>query len=72
MTVHALTIPEATEICDDLAAQHIHINCCLHDGNIHLTPTEPVTTAEEVTALRAFSAKTDQRMLWHPRSEVAG
>jgi hypothetical protein len=72
MTVHALTIPEATEICDDLAAQHIHIACRLDDDKVHLSPTEPVTTVEEVTALRAFSAKTDQRMLWHPRSEVAG
>lgn len=32
---------------------------------LHLWALEPVTTAQEVTALTAFHAETDARLAWH-------
>lgn len=32
---------------------------------LHLWALAPVTTAQEVTALAAFHAKTDARLAWH-------
>jgi hypothetical protein len=36
-----------------------------HHHVVHLHALAPMTTAQEVCALRAFAAVTDQRLAWH-------
>ena len=69
---HPLSVIEATVICDELALRHVHVAVRFEvDGWVHLWQIEPCTTTEEVTALRAFAAITDQTLVWHPYLDVA-
>lgn len=64
---HELTPTEAYQIRGQLAAQGIHVVLAADiDHVLHIYPTQPVTTAQEVTALRAFADVTDARLAWHP------
>jgi hypothetical protein len=48
-----------------LADEGIKLRVYADEKAIHLHPVGPVTTAQEVRALRAFCAVTDVRVQWH-------
>lgn len=63
---HELTDTEAAEITTALAQQGIHVAPVVDVYRVlHLWPAAPVTTVQEVTALRAFAQVTDARIAWH-------
>lgn len=64
--VHPLSFLEASVIADGLA-DTCGIRIKVELGRVvHLYALGPVTTAQEVAALRAFAAVTDSRLAWHP------
>jgi hypothetical protein len=63
--LHALTEPEAAAICAVLrAVEHIPVEADCYADGVHLHPCREVTTAEEVSVLRAFAAVSDSRIFW--------
>lgn len=65
---HRLTPAEAATVCAALAAdeQHLPVLAAADARNIvHVWAQRPMTTAEEVTVLRAFAAVSDSRLAWH-------
>lgn len=56
----------AADITATLADRRIPVRAAIDDHAVHVWPQRPVTTAEEVAALRAFSLATDSRLIWHP------
>jgi hypothetical protein len=58
--------PVATAVCTVLRSAHIPVTADVaFDGSLHLRPQRELSTAEEVTTLRAFAALTDVRLTWH-------
>lgn len=60
--------PVATLVCIVLrGVEHLPVTADVaFDGTVHLRPARPMSTFEEVTALRAFLAVTDAPLRWHP------
>lgn len=57
---------EQHRIAADLAVQGIRVEPVVDVYHVlHLWALEPVTTADEVRALRAFKDRTDCRVDWH-------
>lgn len=63
-----ITQPVATVVCIVLrGVEHLPVTADVaFDGTVHLRATRPMTTLEEVTALRAFMSVTDAPLRWHP------
>jgi hypothetical protein len=59
--------PIATAVCKVLGSvAHIPVTAAVaFDGSLHLHAGRQLSTAEEVTATRAFCAVTDVRITWH-------
>lgn len=54
----------ATQLATD---KHLPVTAAVaYDGTVDLWPTRPVSTVDEVAALRAFVAATDAPLRWHP------
>jgi hypothetical protein len=63
---HALTAAEGHAICMVLhAVEHIDVTVDVVGCTAHVHPLGPVSTGQEVTALRAFAAVTDS-VVWDP------
>ena len=66
-----MTPPEVlalAAVCKALGAvEHIGVGAAVDDlGRLHLWPTvRPLTTPEEVSALRAFASLSDSPLCWH-------
>jgi hypothetical protein len=64
--VRELTDTDAHLVTATLAAQGIHIEPVVDVWHVvHLWATRPVTTEQEVRAIRAFRDVTDCRLAWH-------
>jgi hypothetical protein len=59
-----LTPLDAADLVEDLAVLGIPVRVEV-DQVIHLHALAPVTTSQEVTALRATAARSDARIAWH-------
>lgn len=58
--------PTATAVCTVLRAQHIPVIAAVaFDGSLHLHPQRVLTTPEEVSMFRAFTACSDVRIIPH-------
>lgn len=69
VVAHQLTAPEAHAICAVLhAVEHINVEAHVAErGVVYVWPVgRELSTAEEVSALRAFNAVTDARVRWVP------
>lgn len=65
LVTRPLTGDAMHEIVDALADAEIYVRA-RRGTTVHLWPTlRPLTTADEVTVLRAFAAVTDARLAWH-------
>lgn len=64
---HRIAQAEAAAVCNVLrAVEHIPLTADVaFDGTVHIRPQRELSTADEVTALRAFAAVTDARLIWH-------
>lgn len=61
-----LTTADANRVTAALAADGILVRPVLDVFRVvHLWAADPITTAQEVAALAAFSAVTDCRLAWH-------
>lgn len=65
--VHELTAAEAAAIRAELHAEHIDVTVAVVDHVAHVCPLGPVSTADEVAALRAVEAHTDAFVWDGPR-----
>lgn len=67
VVAHELTTSEAATITAALAEHGIRVEPVIDIYHVlHLWARQPVTTAEEVHLLRAFAARTDARLVFHP------
>lgn len=68
---HELTDTDQTQVTAALAAHGIRVEPVVDVFHVlHLWALAPVTTRQEVEALRAFRAVTDARLIWHPAGKA--
>lgn len=69
---HELTRRQQHRITKQLARQGIQVEPAIDVFHVlHLWAKTPLSSAQEMTALRAFTAVTDARIAWHAAGAVS-